>query len=1067
MSDTYSPLRLMILASLPCVGSIAHAEVFAIASSATETASVVQAPSINTVAQNSIFNPSKNTTKNPTPKNSVSFVPTLLGIFINGREQDSLDVLLDANSNRKDDNDHYYLSVDDLSRLTGVTFAANKPIDNDNTNDANDTNDIGSYQVSTPIGNTSLLAEQVIRYQDRDYIALSTLKQLGITANYSQQDLAVSLNMGWRPSQLAGLTTDNKAQQNLPVDYRPNRAGLLGLSFNSTLNASETAIRGNGFSSDNRDNELSTSRQLYADIGAFGYGLGGVWGVKAVGYDYSNSNDYSGFEEDNRRLSNDKSFARNALGGLSYLPSDWDNWEIDNLYWAKSGKNFATRIGTNRPNSLGQGAQTFGSEFTGALVAYSNRGIARHLSYFDEDTRSLLQNTSQDYQHLTGIGEPGGVAELRINGRAIARVQIGLDGRYEFLNLDVNQLALTETLVEMAIFAYPLAQQPLEVRPIILGKRRTNAATDELIIETGIGRTGDFINGSSRYNDAYNSSYNGLGNNDNHTAAHLYAEYGINNRLAVRGGVNNNLQNPQDNDNGLSWHVGANFSPMSYTNADLSYAHTPIQELWQAQLQYQRKKLLADYQYQARQIDESYLDPITPNSAQISKLNEQRHQLLLSYRPNDRTNINLNQYYDDLDISDSELNGYNAYTSINHRFSDSLNGSVNWNSRDDRYGYRLLWQDAYRPNRALKSLVDDNQADSLLAKNKRSSPLSYLAGIRDTVGLSGDNNSDTLSLRRQFNNRVGVGQSFSNLHGNSKWLYQGDVSYRFDQGFVKLDGTSAIRATDNLINIGYSLYDGNIGWLADWQLTHRNGLSFSLGYKHRYVDAIPSSRYNDFLLDNGLIGDDSLPAWTQNNYLYAKLSFDMFKAPKQSLKFGNYPRQTEGSVVVDIDHAADTPIDHENMRFELDKQPVRASLLSAEPTHSQYLIKDIKAGDYNLTMDAENLPLEYSARDLPAPRIRVSNYAPTLVPIELQKYYGFAGKVADAKEGVVIDIYKDNRVIQSITTGSYGYFQVFGLDADTYKLKAQGYEEQTAKITDKFLIGLKVMPESSLSMVTP
>ena len=66
---------------------------------------------------------------------------------------------------------------------------------------------------------------------------------------------------------------------------------------------------------------------------------------------------------------------------LPICPSEWDDWEIDNLYWAKSGEHLATRLGINQPNSLGQGAQTSGSEFTGAMFAYSNRNISRHLSF--------------------------------------------------------------------------------------------------------------------------------------------------------------------------------------------------------------------------------------------------------------------------------------------------------------------------------------------------------------------------------------------------------------------------------------------------------------------------------------------------------------------------------------------------------------------------------------------------------------------------------------------------------------------------------------------------------------
>ena len=178
-------------------------------------------------------------------------------------------------------------------------------------------------------------------------------------------------------------------------------------------------------------------------------------------------------------------------------------------------------------------------------MAYSNRDINRHLAYFDDNSSSLLQNTNQDYQHIVGLGEPGGVAELRIDGRAIARVQIGLDGRYEFLNLDVNQLNLIDNLVEIAIFAYPLARQPLEVRPVFLGKRRTNAATNELLLEAGVGRAGN----------AFNSD-----DNNNDTAAHIYAEYGLSNRLAIRGGANTNAKQ-QDDDDSISWHTGLNYTP--------------------------------------------------------------------------------------------------------------------------------------------------------------------------------------------------------------------------------------------------------------------------------------------------------------------------------------------------------------------------------------------------------------------------------------------------------------------------------------------------------------------------
>lgn len=977
MITKHSSIRLMTLVSLPWVA--AHCP-----SAIAEVQIAANTLSFDSSAKAAVINNNR-------------LEPTLVGVLVNGQEQGSIDALYDSDSDpkRNEQKDHYFVSIDDLSQLTKVGFLAVNKSTIDSTNDMPK---VSGYEVSTPIGNVQLSADKLVSYQGQDYVSLGTLKKLGITATYSQPDLAIMLNMGWRPSQIS-VSQANNATPDLPIDYRPESVGLLGLSFNSTLSASEN----NG-----RNDTQTTNRQMYADLGAYGYALGGVWGVKAIGYDYDTDN------------GTDDSFLQNAVKGFNYLPSEWDDWEIDNLYWAKSDKQFAMRLGINQPNSLGQGAQTAGGEFSGALVAYSNQNISRHLSYFDEDSRSLLQNTSQDYQHLTGIGEAGGVAELRISGRAIARVQIGLDGRYEFLNLDVSQLSLTETLVEVAIYAYPLARQPLEIRPIVLGKRRTNAATDELLIEAGVGKTGNQLSNNDRNTDK------------DGTAAHLYAEYGINNRLAVRAGVNNNVQSTKADNDSLSWHTGANYSLSPYTNADLSYANTPTQDLWQAQLQYQRKKLWAYYQYQSRHFDDT-----RQGTDQSGRLHDQRHQLLVNYSPSDKTNISVNQYYDDMAVKHNERDDYYAYTSINHRFSDVLNAGANWNSRDDRYGYRVSWRDIYR----------NNAADT---------------GTRNTIGLSGDNDSDTLSLRHELDYSTSLGQSISVLHKDSRPLYQGDISYRFD-GSNLFGGAdmSSIGASliDNQVSVGYSLFDGQVGWLADWQLTHRNGVSFSLGYKHRYVDAVSSNRYTDLVNEGLFINERALPAWTQNNYLFAKLSFDMFKPPRQNLKFGYYPRQEAGSVVVDLNHEVDSPIDHDTMRFMLDDQEVQASLLGTQASHSQYLISNIKAGDYTLAMDAKNLPIEYSASELQTPRIRVSNYAPTSVPIKLEKTYGISGKLATAKEGVLIDIYQQDVLIQSVTTGSYGYFQAFGLAPQTYILKAKGYQAQSAKITDDFVIGVELVPE--------
>lgn len=952
-------------------------------------------------------------------------IPSFVGIFVNNQELDAIDILYDVRVNDLptnlesatnatsdiDKNSFYYLAIEDLIRLTGVSFDS---ITSQSTNDSNNKrsnakglNNTSRFSVHTPLGDTQISSEQLLEYNGKQYLALTDLKKLGITADYNQSDLAVNLYMGWRPPTAVDTQTVNKQEkppEDQPIDYAPSKVGLLGLSFNSSLNASESATR--------PDHPQSTSRQFHSNIGAYGYGLGGVWGAKIVGAE--TDSDTPTIDSEGRFRKN-HSFGDTALDSVTNLPSDW---EVDNLYWAKSGKNLATRFGVNKPNSLGQGAQTSSSEFTGALVAYSNRDIERHLSYFDDNSSSLLQNTSQDYQHLIGIGAPGGVAELRIDGRAVARVQIELDGRYEFLNLDVSQLNLSETLVEIAIFAYPLARQPIEVRPIFLGKRRTNAATDELLVEAGIGQAG-----------------NALDSNDkNGTALHLYAEYGLNNRLAVRAGANTNLQNAenikQDND-AISWHTGFNYTPSVNSNLDLSYANTPVQELWQTELAYHLKKFSANYQYNSRQ----YSDPKkTSNDTTVANkksLHDQRHQLLLNYTPNSKTNLSLNQYYDDL-ATNNKTDGYYAYSGITHQFNDELNASINWDTRGDRYNYRFSWN-------------GDNERHGY-------------ASLIDSAGLSGDNDSDTVSLRHQANEQISLEQSITYRHGESDLLYQGDFSYRFGNFGSNSNSTGGSNAINNLLSIGYSSYKGQLGWEADWQLTHHNSINFSVGYKHHYVDSIPKEHFDNQLVFDGITLEETIPAWSQNDYLYAKLSFDMFKSPKQGLKLGHYPRQQLGSVIVEVNHPAEPQIDSESINFSLNDQQVTASLLASQPNRSQYLISDIKAGDYNLKMDANDLPLEYSSSELPSPRIRVKNYTPTSVPFELKKSYGLSGKLADSKQGIEIKVFQQGKLIQTVDSAPYGYFQVFGLPAATYTLQAAGYQPQTVVINNDFVMQLLLQP---------
>jgi hypothetical protein len=73
-----------------------------------------------------------------------------------------------------------------------------------------------------------------------------------------------------------------------------------------------------------------------------------------------------------------------------------------------------------------------GMEFTGVQAAYVER--APDL-LAPADPLRLLDDGRAAVQNIRGEGPPGGIAELRLDGRPIARQRIPLDGRFEFLDV--------------------------------------------------------------------------------------------------------------------------------------------------------------------------------------------------------------------------------------------------------------------------------------------------------------------------------------------------------------------------------------------------------------------------------------------------------------------------------------------------------------------------------------------------------------------------------------------------------------------------------------------------------
>lgn len=530
------------------------------------------------------------------------------------------------------------------------------------------TTDESGWHYNTPIGTLSLAKTAVIVHQQQDFVDIAAIKAMGIPIAFNTSAYAIEIYPPWNEKKAD--KTAKKAKQS--IDYFPEKAAI-----------NQIDISGN-WSQSGGDKQANTWR-FSTQVGLSGHALGGFFGANVQYYrDGLSASDFS-------------------LG---------QDVHIDNWYWADFGQRFALRLGLNQP-AYGVG----GGEFSGISMAYSNRGIERHIAHFDHYSRSLLQSNFSDYRNISGQGPVGGIAELRINSRPIARVRIGLDKRYEFRNLDASRLYDNEYNVEIALFEHNFSNQPLKVIPYRLAKRQSNVGTGELLVEAGMGQVGNVLDGEQH------------SNSDNYLYG--YMEYGLHNNVGVRGGVAKN-----DKTAGM---VGLNVGLSQQANWDISYRHEHDRKQWQSLLSYQAKHFSANYQYDYQQNQQS-------NAAKNNNktTEEQRHTLYLYYRPNDYLNASTNIYYNE--YSDKADENYFTAT-LNVRPHQRLYGSIS-RDRDNEYSYRLNWQ------------VPDNKTH---------------------IGIDGDKASNGLSIDHNLTAKTNIGAAWRHYRDDEADFYRAYVNYQWNE----------------------------------------------------------------------------------------------------------------------------------------------------------------------------------------------------------------------------------------------------------------------------------------------
>lgn len=331
----------------------------------------------------------------------------------------------------------------------------------------------GNTSISTPLGDADIAPHYIRKMPEGQHINMLALQDIGIHAHFEQSTYALVLYAPW-----IGMEPQTAALMNSPrePDYYPLQAGIARL-YNRLDSSYQSGHSQTG---------------LYTD--ALGYLANGVWGLQTT---------------TNTNLENTQ------------------ETELSQLHWSTFDRYVAMRLGTTKANP---GPLLEAPDFTGLQLGYSNLSVYNHLASSTSVTRQMFIDDAAYSYDISGDGPKGGIAELRVNDRPIARVRIALDGRFLFRRLPVAQ-GNTDR-VEVAIYEYSLAQPPVDIIDYSIASKPRAVSTGEVMLNAGVGTQGDSFDSSVETGDT--TSYGSL-------------RYGVSNFLTLEAAT----QQQSDRDNGF------------------------------------------------------------------------------------------------------------------------------------------------------------------------------------------------------------------------------------------------------------------------------------------------------------------------------------------------------------------------------------------------------------------------------------------------------------------------------------------------------------------------------------
>jgi hypothetical protein len=251
--------------------------------------------------------------------------------------------------------------------------------------------------------------------------------------------------------------------------------------------------------------------------------------------------------------------------------------DISEYFYYKTNGQFSYQAGQQQ---LGLHPLLNSISFTGAQFGFTNLPEEN----FNQNTSAseILPRRSRPIQTFQGIVPPASFVQLRVGGIAIAQQQVGLNGKYEFL--DINLPTGQNNEIELLVFDRNNPNVPIEIRSLRLNSSDLLLPTGGNVQLGGVGLTG-------------NLAQNTLFNNFNATEAGKFTSFyqlrqGLSENLTFEGGIQT-LPNTVQTQAGFIWRpanplilstsVGTSNSEVGYI-ADLDFQLKDLQIIGNSQL---------------------------------------------------------------------------------------------------------------------------------------------------------------------------------------------------------------------------------------------------------------------------------------------------------------------------------------------------------------------------------------------------------------------------------------------------------------------------------------------------